>query len=122
MARTSLEGPSEPHRGPIQLSENAVDAMPEGGEIRVRTARDNGHALVSVQDSGPGVAALEDAFAPLVSTKGRPHMGLGLSIIRSVVNQHGGVASLVSREEGGALLQIRLPLSGGNGRHAGEES
>jgi signal transduction histidine kinase len=138
MARTSLELAADPHRGAVQLSvelsieplvartspelvvalvhaiENAVEAMPEGGEIRVRTARDNGHALISVQDSGPGVAALDDAFAPLVSTKGKPHMGLGLSVVRRVVTEHGGTASLASPEEGGALLQIRLPLSSGS--------
>jgi len=143
MARTSLELPTGPHHGTVQLNlelsrepllartspelvvalvhaiENAVEAMPEGGEIRVRTARDNGHALISVQDSGPGVVALEDAFAPLVSTKGKPHMGLGLSVVRSVVNQHGGTASLVSPAEGGALLQIRLPLTGGSAGSTG---
>jgi signal transduction histidine kinase len=138
MARTSLDLPTDPHRGAVQLNlelsreplvartspelvialvhaiENAVEAMPEGGEIHVRTARDNGHALISVQDNGPGAVVHEDAFAPLVSTKGKPHMGLGLSIIRSVVNEHGGTASLVSRDGGGALLQIRLPLASGN--------
>jgi signal transduction histidine kinase len=97
----------------VHAIENAVEAMPEGGEIHVRTGRDNGHALISVQDSGPGVAVLEDAFAPLVSTKGKKHMGLGLSVIRGVVKQHGGTASLVSSEGGGALLQIRLPLASG---------
>jgi signal transduction histidine kinase len=137
MARASLDMSPDVSCGPVQLSldlmgeplvtrstpdlvaalvhaiENAVEAMPEGGEIRVRTARDNGHALISVQDTGSGVAALEDAFAPLVSTKGKPHMGLGLSILRGVVSVHGGTASLVSSEGGGALLQIRLPLVGG---------
>jgi signal transduction histidine kinase len=138
MARASLEMPfKNPDRGSIQLRlelssvplvartspelvavlvhviENAVEAMPSGGEIRVRTARDNGHAVISVQDNGPGVAALEwDVFAPLVSTKGKPHLGLGLSVVRSVVNAHGGSVSLVSRKGGGALLQIRLPLVG----------
>jgi C4-dicarboxylate-specific signal transduction histidine kinase len=64
-----------------------------------------------VQDNGPGVAALDDAFAPLVSTKGKPHLGLGLAVIRVVASQHGGTASLSSRKAGGALLEIRLPLS-----------
>jgi signal transduction histidine kinase len=137
MARTSLVPSSDPHRRPIQLSlelskeplvartspelavalvhaiENAVEAMPGGGEIRVRTARDNGHALISVQDGGPGVSVLEDAFAPLVSTKGKPHMGLGLSVIRSVVNAHGGSTALVSQEGGGAVMLIKLPLTAG---------
>ena len=95
----------------VHAIENAVEAMPEGGEIRVRTGRDNGHALISVQDGGAGVATPEDAFAPPAWTKGKPHVGLGLSVIRSVVNRHGGTAALVSREGGGALLEIRLPLT-----------
>jgi signal transduction histidine kinase len=135
MVRASLEAPTD--RGPVQLTldlmrdplvtrttpefvaalihafENALEAIPGGGEIRVRTSRDNGHAVISVQDTGPGVASVEDAFASLVSTKGKPHLGLGLSILRDVVRVHGGTASLVSSEEGGALLQIRLPLVGG---------
>jgi signal transduction histidine kinase len=135
MARTSLEATSDPARRSIQLHlemaneplvartspelvvalvhaiENAVEAMPQGGEIQVRTSRGNGHAVISVQDGGPGVAALDDAFAPLVSTKAKPHYGLGLAVIRSVVSAHGGTATLVSPEGGGALLQIRLPLA-----------
>ncbi len=137
MARTSLERPADPRSGPVQLSlelaseplvartspelvaalvhaiENAVEAMPEGGEIHVRTVREDGHALISVQDSGSDVIAVEDAFVPLVSTKGKPHLGLGLAVIRSVVSEHGGTTALLSREGGGALLQIRLPLTGG---------
>ncbi len=145
MARASFELPADPHRRAVQFSlelmseplvvlttpelvaalvhaiENAVEAMPEGGEIRVVTERDNGHALISVQDSGPGVAPLDDAFAPLVSTKGKPHMGLGLSVLRSVVHQHGGTASLVSPDGGGALLQIRLPLTSGRAESTDDE-
>lgn len=105
----------------VHAIENAVEAMPDGGEIRVRTGRDNGHALISVQDTGPSVAVPEDAFAPLVSTKGKRHLGLGLSVIRSVVSRHGGTASLVSRKEGGALLEIRLPLTGNSTVTTSEE-
>jgi signal transduction histidine kinase len=98
----------------VHAIENAVEAMPpSGGEIRVRTARENDHALISVQDSGPGVSELGDVFEPLVSTKGKPHMGLGLSMIRSVANAHGGSTSLVTREEGGAILEIKFPLTSG---------
>jgi signal transduction histidine kinase len=138
MARASLEAGTDLSRAPVRLSlelmsepllartmpdfvaalahaiENAVEAMPEGGEIRVRTARENGHALISVQDSGLGLAARDDVFAPLVSTKSRPHLGLGLSVVRSVVNAHGGTTSLMSCEQGGALLEIRLPLASEN--------
>jgi len=89
--------------------ENAVEAVPDGGLIRIHARSENGHALISVADTGPGVA--EDlqrrAFEPLVSTKGKP--GLGLSVVRSVVARHGGEVMLTAREGGGTVLVLRVP-------------
>jgi signal transduction histidine kinase len=94
----------------VHAIENAVEAMPEGGRVRLRTARDNGHVSITVEDSGDGAAKElpPDAFAPLVSTKERPHLGLGLPVIRSLVSRHGGSVSL-TRGGGGTVLEIRLP-------------
>ncbi len=114
-----METPSEPLLAQASASligaivhaiENAVEAMPDGGRVRLRTARVNGHVLIAVEDSGSGVPAdvQQDAFAPLVSTKERPHLGLGLSVIRSLVNRHGGSVSL-SSAGGSTVLEIRLP-------------
>ena len=65
--------------------------------------------LIAVEDSGDGVAQdLPDAFAPLVSTKGSPHLGMGLPVIRSLVSRHGGSVSL-TRGIGCTVLEIRLP-------------
>ena len=113
-----LETPGEPLLARASVSlvgaivhaiENAVEAMPKGGRVRLRTARDNGHVLIAVEDSGEGVAQdLPDAFAPLVSTKGSPHLGMGLPVIRSLVSRHGGSVSL-TRGIGCTVLEIRLP-------------
>lgn len=89
--------------------ENAVEALPDGGVIRVRVHRDDGHVLISVADTGPGVSddLRREAFAPLFSTKGK--LGLGLSIVRSAVMRHGGEATLATGDEGGTVLTLRLP-------------
>jgi signal transduction histidine kinase len=94
----------------VHAIENAVEAMPKGGRVRLRTARDNGQVLITVEDSGDGAAEElpHDVFAPLVSTKDRPHLGLGLPVIRSLVSRHGGSVSL-TRGGGCTVLEIRLP-------------
>jgi signal transduction histidine kinase len=89
--------------------ENAVEALPQGGVIRVRVHRDDGHVLISIVDTGPGLAddLRGNAFAPLFSTKGK--LGLGLSIVRSAVAHHGGEATLARGEDGGTVLTLRVP-------------
>jgi signal transduction histidine kinase len=95
----------------VHAIENAVEAMPGGGRVRLRTGRANGHVLIAVEDSGAGVPddLQQEAFTPLVSTKDRPHLGLGLPVIRSLVTRHGGSVSL-SRNGGCTVLEIRLPV------------
>jgi signal transduction histidine kinase len=89
--------------------ENAVEALPQGGVIRVRIHGDDGHVLISIEDTGPGVAndLRQEAFAPLFSTKGK--LGLGLSVVRSAVGHHGGEATLGRGDEGGTVLTLRVP-------------
>jgi signal transduction histidine kinase len=54
----------------------------------------------------------EEAFAPLYSTKGGDHLGLGLAVIRALVSRHGGQVSLASGADGGTTLLLRLPSAG----------
>jgi signal transduction histidine kinase len=86
--------------------------MPLGGRIQIRTTRDNGDVLISIRDEGTGIsdAVAETAFNPLYSTKGGPHLGLGLSVVRSVVQRHGGTVRLRASEAAGTELVIRIPV------------
>jgi signal transduction histidine kinase len=90
--------------------ENAVEAVATGGQIVVRTARDDGHVVISVTDSGPALPeeVREAAFQPLFSTKGATRLGLGLSVVRAFAERHGGTATLSSGESG-TELALRLP-------------
>jgi signal transduction histidine kinase len=95
----------------VHAIENAVEAMPHGGKVQILTARDNGHVVIYIRDQGAGIPAAltETVFSPLYSTKGGPHLGLGLSIVRTVVQRHGGTALLSASEATGTELAIRIP-------------
>jgi signal transduction histidine kinase len=89
---------------------NAIEAMPGGGSVYVRAARDNGEILVSVEDTGPGIpAAIADQlFQPFVTAGKKNGVGLGLALSRKTVLSHGGDlwADAVLR---GARFTLKLP-------------
>lgn len=98
------------------LLKNAVEAMPEGGEIELST-RDqvnvDGRQYVELQvaDSGPGIPpdVMGRLFTPLQSSKGREHSGLGLTIVKNLLADLGGSISSRNRKQGGAEFVILLP-------------
>lgn len=101
----------------INLLVNAVQAMPGGGTLRIRTATPPpGQApfprgvCVEISDSGTGIPPeeLERIFEPFYSTKPTGN-GLGLSICRQIVQEHGGVLSVRSAPGAGSTFRIVLP-------------
>lgn len=107
--------PLEPERFGSALEHllrNALEAMPGGGRLCVTTRPEGEHAVISVADTGPGVPdeIRGRVFEPYV-TAGKPRAnGLGLSLVRRVVEEHAGQVELESGPEGGALFRVRLPL------------
>ena len=99
------------------LLSNAVKFTPKGGDVRVEMQRVNGHAEVTVSDNGQGISAeflpfVFDRFRQADGSLSRKHggMGLGLAIVRHLVELHGGSVSAASPGPGqGAVFKVSLP-------------
>ena len=112
------------------LVSNAIKFTPGGGEVNVRLARVDSQAEIKVSDSGKGISAeflpfVFDRFRQADSTSARQHsgLGLGLAIVRHLVELHGGTVQADSKGEGqGATFIVRLPLIGVRDKKASPQS
>ena len=100
------------------LVSNAIKFTPKGGWAELRVERDNSHAVIRVSDSGKGI---DSSFLPFIfdrfrqadssTTRSEGGLGLGLAIVRHVVELHGGTVEALSPGIGqGATFTVRLPL------------
>jgi signal transduction histidine kinase len=102
----------------LNLVTNAVDAMPEGGRLELAARPGDGGVLLVVKDTGVGIAPedLSRVFDPLFTTKAPGKgTGLGLPILREVVEAHGGTVRLESRPGEGTTAVVRLPRAAEGG-------
>jgi signal transduction histidine kinase len=90
---------------------NALEAMPEGGTVRITAELDGDTVVAHVEDNGPGIAPeiRSQLFQPFVSAGKRNGLGLGLALSRQTVIEHGGDMWLESAPDKGARFSFRLP-------------
>lgn len=96
----------------LNLIINAIQAMPDGGEVLTFAGRHNARVLIQVRDQGCGIAR-EDRdriFDPFFTTK-RTGTGLGLSVAHQIVEQHGGLLSSEPNVDKGMTFSVLLPLT-----------
>jgi CheY-like chemotaxis protein/anti-sigma regulatory factor (Ser/Thr protein kinase) len=90
---------------------NAVDAMPQGGTLRLATGERDGSVTAIVEDSGVGMApeTLRRVFEPFFTTKGVQGTGLGLSMVYGIVQRHGGKLAVSSEPGRGTRIELSFP-------------
>jgi len=102
----------------MNLMLNAVQAMPSGGTLHVRTGRRGDNVFLDVADTGSGIAPehLDHIWDPFFTTKPPGSgTGLGLSITQRIVTRHGGAITAENRDGGGARFTVEIPVSGPGG-------
>ena len=97
-------------RALVNLVLNAIDVMPQGGEVVITSYDGAAGFELEIADSGPGLSQdqLEHAFDPFFTTKSNG-TGLGLSIVHRIVEAHGGRITALNCPDGGAAFTIELP-------------
>jgi PAS domain S-box-containing protein len=94
----------------LNLALNAIDAMPEGGVIRIEASQTRDAVLLHVSDMGVGIPPEHRSrlFSPFFTTKGPKGTGLGLSVTHSLVASAGGTITVTDRKGGGTTFAIRF--------------
>gem|GEM_PF-1452775 len=109
----------------VNLVNNAVDAMEEGGKLTVHTVKLPEGIEIHIRDTGKGIPPehLEQIFEPFFTTRlAERGIGLGLAVAREIVERYGGEIGVVSRPRKGSTFSVRLPAVRAKAKRAGPPS
>ena len=106
--------PSQLNQVVVNLMVNALQAMPQGGELRIQTLYEGNQVSLIIEDTGVGMSegVLEKIFTPFFTTKevGKG-TGLGLPVVHGIITSHGGSIKVESKVGQGTKFDIQLPLT-----------
>lgn len=107
----------------INIINNAIEAMPNGGTLKLSSYTKDGYIFVKIIDSGIGIKDEHklEIFNPFFTTKGSKGTGIGLSICKEIINKHRGDISIESTYGDGSCFCISLPLAEYNHNHNHKE-
>ncbi len=96
----------------VNIIKNALEAMPMGGRLNVRTALENDFVLVIFKDNGIGIERknLHKIFDPFFKTKNGQHSGLGMSVGYGIISSHDGWIDIQSKPDRGTTVTVFLPV------------
>lgn len=99
----------------LNLTLNAAQAMPDGGDVWLTTQRDDDGIVIQVRDQGAGILEenLDKIFDPFFTTKDTG-TGLGLSVVHQIVTQHGGTVTVTRNQDRGTTFSLFFPQSRGD--------
>lgn len=92
---------------------NALDAMPDGGIITIRTCREDDHICIKIADTGTGIPETirSRIFDPFFTTKGVQSTGLGMSVSYGIIGRHHGTIAVDSTEGNGTAFTVKIPIT-----------
>ncbi len=97
----------------LNLGHNAIDAMEEGGVVRIVASRRDDLVVIEIIDDGPGLPprARKHLFEPFAGSTRSGGSGLGLPIAREIMHAHGGEISIAKSDENGTVVRLELPVN-----------
>ncbi len=95
----------------LNIFSNSIDAMPQGGNLTIRTEITENKMVITVSDTGRGISSenLQKLYNPFFTTK-LGNVGLGLSIVHRIIEEHRGIITIESKKNIGTTVKIELPI------------